>query len=161
MNQRALQKAHESNHPAVTREAVRTGGGEESRTGLASDPQALALRGPASAGRALRASSPGPRAPARPALPGQHTGRGRASAGHSPAVYTALRRRAPPSRGILREWGTDRPHTGQLREWGTATAGTWGEPCGCADTSLSLFHSTRCKEDQSRSDQLCRAGHKK
>lgn len=130
MNQRALQKAHESNHRAVTREAVRTGGGEESRTGFASDPQPLPRRGPASAGQA-----PGPAGVLSwPRGPGPT----------QPRRGSARREGGPPQ-------GTAPPGSRHPQERAALTgqppgSGQWPTqaPCDCAGTSLSPFRSIRC-----------------
>lgn len=122
MNQRALQKAHESNHPAGTREAVRAGGGEESRTGLASDPQPLPPRCRCRPGTGtLRASSPGPRALPSKTGPGQHRAAGGLQQGTAPSCTR-----------------------GSLGEWGMAEGSAWGEGCGCVGKSPSPFCSVRC-----------------
>lgn len=133
MNQRALQKAHESNHPAVTRgsAADRGRGGEQLRACVRPAAAASALPLPLPAcGVLARPRSPG-RGLARPHRAGAAHGGGRAPAGRSPAGYTAPGRRAPLV------------HRAASREQGMATASAWGQHCDSAGKSSSPFRSIR------------------
>lgn len=130
MNQRALQKAHESNHPAVTRgsSADRGRGGEQDRACVR--PAAAASALPPPAGHL----NPGASSPGRKGL----ATRNRAGAAHGlreglRAALLPLQRTAPPCTRAPRRRGALLTQ-GSL--WGMGKASAWGERCDCA----SLFH---------------------